>query len=58
MYLLLFYVPETHIELVKNAIFEAGAGKVGLYSHCSWQTQGVGQFMPLAGSNPHLGKQI
>ncbi|OGV50819.1 MAG: NGG1p interacting factor NIF3 [Lentisphaerae bacterium GWF2_52_8] len=50
-----FYVPETHIEKVKEALFEAGAGKIGNYDHCAWQTEGTGQFRPLPGSNPFIG---
>jgi len=52
-----FYVPESHLELVKNAMFEAGAGKVGQYDCCAWQTPGQGQYRPLAGSNPFLGTE-
>lgn len=55
MYMLCINVPESHIEVVKNAIFEAGAGKIGEYSHCSWQILGEGQFMPLAGSHAFIG---
>lgn len=50
-----FYVPQSHLEQVKQACFEAGAGKIGRYDHCSWQTEGQGQFRPLSGSNPFLG---
>jgi structural hemagglutinin/hemolysin toxin protein RtxA len=57
LYQLFFYVPKSHLEVVKNAIFNAGAGCMGNYSHCSWQTKGEGQFMPLPGSNPYLGKE-
>lgn len=56
MYKLCLYVPETHIDIVKNAIFDAGAGIIGQYSHCSWQILGEGQFMPLTGSNAFLGE--
>lgn len=56
MYMLCFNVPGSHLEVVKNAVFEAGAGKINNYSHCSWQMLGEGQFMPLAGSNAFIGK--
>lgn len=56
MYMLYFHVPETHVEQVKNAIFAAGAGIIGNYSHCSWQALGQGQFKPLAGSNAFIGE--
>lgn len=57
MYKLSFYVPETHLESVKLAIFSAGAGRIGEYDHCCWQVLGQGQFRPLAGSKPFLGRQ-
>ena len=52
-----FYVPESHLDSVKQAVFDAGAGKMGDYDHCCWQTQGQGQFRPLPGSKPFLGEQ-
>ena len=54
---LCFYVPETHVEEVKQAVFEAGAGRIGDYDCCAWQVAGEGQFRPLAGSNPFVGQQ-
>jgi len=51
------FVPETHVEVVRNAITSAGAGHIGNYSHCTFQTAGTGTFLPLAGSNPFLGRQ-
>ncbi|CEK10593.1 Nif3-like dinuclear metal center hexameric protein [Legionella hackeliae] len=52
---LAFYVPESHLELVKQALFDAGAGRQGDYEHCCWQCQGQGQFKPLSGANPTIG---
>ena len=49
------YVPETHAEAVKQAMFEARAGTIGNYDCCCFQTVGRGQFRPLSGSNPYLG---
>lgn len=57
MYKLVFFVPDSHVEEVKEAIFATGAGKIGNYSHCSWQTLGQGQFKPLQGSDPFSGIQ-
>jgi len=57
MYKLGFYVPEEHLEQVKSAVFQAGAGRIGNYDSCCWQTKGQGQFRPLKGSEPYLGKQ-
>ncbi len=55
MHKLCFYVPESHLEAVKSAVFAAGAGRDGDYEQCCWQTQGLGQFRPLPGSDPYLG---
>ncbi|EKG39814.1 hypothetical protein Pav037_1231 [Pseudomonas syringae pv. avellanae str. ISPaVe037] len=41
---------------VKNAVFAAGAGRIGAYDHCSWQVLGQGQFRPLDGSQPFIGQ--
>jgi hypothetical protein len=55
MYKICVYVPSTHLELVKNALFAAGAGKIGHYDSCAWQVLGQGQFRALRGSQPFLG---
>jgi hypothetical protein len=57
MFQLVFYVPETHVEPVKEALFAAGAGRIGDYVRCAWQVLGQGQFEPSAGSQPFLGEQ-
>ncbi|TQV66132.1 NGG1p interacting factor NIF3 [Exilibacterium tricleocarpae] len=57
MYKLCFYVPESHLEMVKQALFDAGAGRIGNYDCCAWQTPGQGQFRPLAGSEPFIGRR-
>lgn len=54
-YKIVFYVPEAEAEMVKEALFEAGAGGYELYDSCAWQTKGVGQFRPKDGSNPFIG---
>ena len=51
-----FYVPPSHLEQVKEAIFAAGAGAQGDYNQCCWQTLGKGQFCPLPGSDPYIGE--
>lgn len=56
MYKLCFYVPETHLDGVKKAVFAAGGGRVGGYDSCCWQTLGQGQFRPLEGSQAFLGQ--
>lgn len=55
-YKLCFYVPETHVEQVKSAVFGAGAGHIGNYDCCAFQVRGEGQFRPLAGSQPFIGQ--
>ena len=57
MYKLCFYVPESHLETVKAAVFAEGAGRIGDYDSCCWQVLGQGQFRPLEGSKPFLGSQ-
>jgi hypothetical protein len=56
MYKLCFYVPESHLDGVKNAVFGAGAGRIGNYDSCCWQSLGQGQFRPLEGSNAFIGQ--
>ena len=56
MYKLCFFVPDSHLESVKQAVFAAGGGRIGDYDRCCFQTRGLGQFRPLAGANPHLGR--
>ncbi|MFS0828360.1 YqfO family protein [Pseudomonas phoenicis] len=57
MYKLAFFVPDSHVEAVKAAVFAAGGGHIGSYDHCAWQTLGHGQFRPLDGSQPFAGRQ-
>ena len=57
MYKLTVFIPDEALEQVKSALFAAGSGSIGDYEQCCWQVQGTGQFMPLAGSAPHIGKQ-
>jgi len=56
LYLISFYVPETHVQEVKNALYDKGAGKFNNYDSCSWQTMGTGEFRPLKGSAPFIGE--
>lgn len=56
MYKLGFYVPPSHLEAVKTAVFAAGGGRIGDYDCCAWQTLGQGQFRPLFGSRPFIGQ--
>ena len=56
MYKICVYVPENAVETVKTALFDAGAGRIGNYDSCCWQTTGTGQFRPLENSNPAIGE--
>ncbi|MDO3384008.1 Nif3-like dinuclear metal center hexameric protein [Gilvimarinus algae] len=55
MYKFVFFVPDSHLETVKEAVFAVGAGRIGDYDRCCWQVAGKGQFRPLAGANPFSG---
>jgi dinuclear metal center YbgI/SA1388 family protein len=56
-YKLVTFVPETFIEKVSDAIFEAGGGLIGEYSRCSFRTNGKGTFRGSGKSNPAVGKK-
>ena len=58
MFQLSFYVPLSHVEIVKKSVFSAGGGRIGNYDSCCFQTEGEGQFRPLEGSNPFIGKKF
>ena len=49
------YVPLANADQVREAIGQAGGGKLGNYSSCSFSTRGLGRFKPEAGANPHIG---
>jgi dinuclear metal center YbgI/SA1388 family protein len=50
------YVPRENAEAVQEAVFAAGAGQIGDYSHCSWSVSGIGQFLPHEGASPAIGR--
>jgi hypothetical protein len=52
---LVIYVPTDAAPAVRRAIGDAGAGRLGNYSHCSFSTEGTGRFTPLAGADPAIG---
>ena len=56
MYKLVVFIPTQNLETVKENLFRAGAGRLGNYSHCSFESSGLGQFKPLLGANPSLGQ--
>ena len=52
-----FYVPQAQAEQVRNAMFAAGAGKLGNYDECSFSSNGEGSFRPSQNSSPYFGKK-
>ncbi len=54
-YKLVVTVPLTHADMVREVIGNAGGGKLGNYSHCSFSSLGTGRFLPLEGAHPHIG---
>jgi hypothetical protein len=55
-YKIVIYVPESHSEILRNAIGEVGAGVIGNYTNCTFTIKGTGRFKPEAGSNPNIGE--
>jgi dinuclear metal center YbgI/SA1388 family protein len=49
------FVPAGAADGLRNALFAAGAGRIGDYSHCSWSVTGTGQFLPADGAAPVIG---
>ena len=49
------FVPAENAEVLREALFAAGAGRIGDYSHCSWGVTGTGQFLPGTGASPAIG---
>jgi dinuclear metal center YbgI/SA1388 family protein len=56
-YKLVTFVPVNDASAVAEAIYAAGAGAIGNYSHCGFQTEGVGTFLPLEGAKPAIGQK-
>ncbi|HAL44880.1 MAG TPA: Nif3-like dinuclear metal center hexameric protein [Phycisphaerales bacterium] len=56
-YKLVVFVPTESLQKVADAVFRAGGGWIGNYSHCSYNSAGLGTFFPLEGANPTIGKR-
>lgn len=52
---LVVYVPKDYSDQLLNALFQAGAGKIGAYDECAFVTEGIGSFRPSDAANPFLG---
>jgi dinuclear metal center YbgI/SA1388 family protein len=50
-------VPVSHMESVRTAICENGAGSIGAYSHCTFTSKGTGTFLPSEDTSPFIGQQ-
>ena len=50
------FVPKSHASIVRQVMGDAGAGKIGLYSHCSYSVNGTGRFKSLDGAQPAIGE--
>ncbi|GAA4062001.1 Nif3-like dinuclear metal center hexameric protein [Flavobacterium cheonanense] len=55
--LVTYTIPE-NVEKVRNALFDAGAGKIGNYEDCSFNSQGIGTYMGNENSNPEIGERF
>jgi hypothetical protein len=53
---LVVFVPREALDRVRSALFDAGAGKIGNYTHCSWYAAGTGTFLPGAEASPTIGQ--
>ncbi|MFA5072098.1 MAG: hypothetical protein WC511_07160 [Candidatus Pacearchaeota archaeon] len=50
------FVPESHADIVREAMGKAGAGKIGNYTFCTFSSKGIGRFKPEEGAHPAIGK--
>jgi len=53
---LVVFVPREALDSVREALFAAGAGRIGNYEHCSWYTEGTGTFLGGEGTSPTVGQ--
>ena len=53
---LVVFVPREALNEVREALFAAGAGRIGNYEHCSWYTEGTGTFLGGEGTSPDVGR--
>ncbi len=56
MYKLVWFVPREALETTRDAVFGAGAGRIGDYERCSWYTAGTGTFLAGEGTDPAIGR--
>jgi hypothetical protein len=54
---LVVFVPAEALDGVREALFAAGAGRIGDYERCSWYTEGTGTFLGGEGTDPSVGQR-
>jgi hypothetical protein len=54
---LVVFVPLEALDTVRDALFSAGAGRIGEYERCSWYTEGTGTFLAGEGATPAVGER-
>jgi dinuclear metal center YbgI/SA1388 family protein len=57
LYKFVVFIPVDSVRKVSDAVFAAGAGRVGNYSCCGFGAEGVGSFLPLEGARPAIGRK-
>ena len=55
-YKLVWFVPREALEATRDAVFRAGARRIGDYERCSWYTAGTGTFLAGEGADPSIGR--
>ena len=53
---LVWFVPAGALDATRDAVFSAGAGRIGDYERCSWYTEGTGTFVAGEGAHPVVGE--
>jgi hypothetical protein len=53
---LVWFVPEEALDVTRDAVFAAGAGRIGEYERCSWYAAGTGTFLAREGASPAIGE--
>ena len=54
---LVVFVPAEALDTVRDAVFAAGAGRIGDYERCSWYTEGTGTFLGGESAEPSVGEK-
>jgi len=55
-YKLVWFVPREALDETREAVFAAGAGRIGDYERCSWYAAGTGTFLGGEGTDPAVGR--